>query len=387
MPRNRGKRVRIAPYTYQDAQGISAIAKVAGRRPREKRFALGTKPSTIDAWIKSTRKALSAHAATIKTISAPGTLGAIIVKYLTTIVDEAAHREATALLTPWIIAVGHTPISKLELSDLRRTINTWAAAGAAASTLNHRRREFAKAWDVALPDRSNLVRKLRRQREPKPKDRAFDMHVLDAIIETIPDTILYGARWGEWNLTKLFLKALLWTGFPGATLGRIRPQDHDYARSRVRVVERLKGGGVEEVVMPLFPEGNAALHRLMLCRAWGHRDKASVWKTFARAFRRYTKRMAKAGTPTSLPDDLHPYDLRHSFLSWLVDEKDADPWTVQFYGRHASMETTKRYVKRSIARRAERLARGTGPTGGQPISAPHHRTEADLGGHPSADTP
>lgn len=103
---------------------------------------------------------------------------------------------------------------------------------------------------------------------------------------------------------------------------------------------------VQRVVkLQLLPEAVAAFKEWLFIGAWGKFSSGSIWKTFARA----VKHARQAGVV--LPDDLRPYDLRHTFLSWLLEMTGGDIMAVKEYAQHADMRSTLRYVQRGASAR------------------------------------
>jgi integrase len=199
----------------------------------------------------------------------------------------------------------------------------------------------------------NLARKLPRLVEPPPQPRAIDIGLAAALIASLPDM---GRRdkgrssYGTQSKTKARLRVMLWTGLPPATIARILPSDVDLDARTVFVRPRRKGAGAPGATLPLVPEAVAAFRQWLSSVAWGPFSGGSMWKTFQRGVRAYKAQRDAEGIPVTLPDDLRPYDLRHTFLSWLL-ELTGDIVAVKEYAQHTDLRSTLRYAQRGATAR------------------------------------
>lgn len=348
----RGPRTRIAPGIYQDALGYAVVAHAAGQR-REHRFPAGTPLKTMRAWQDDTRADLRETATDTAAALLPGTLQAAVAAYLAPLRGKPL-RDARNLLRHWLDALPHyLPLEATTPALLRSVVTTWQQSGRAASTINHRRRALAALFDTMAPTLDNPVRKVPRMAPPAPELRAVDIALAAAILAALPDR---GARRAghaavrEGSKTKARLRVMLWTGLPPATLARVRPEDVDLDRRTVYVRPRRKGAGAPGVTLPLLPEGVEAFRQWLRLGAWGTFSTASARKSFRRAIAAYTAQRAALGQPVAIPADLRPYDLRHTFLSWLL-EITGDIAAVKEYAQHADMRSTWRYVQRGASTR------------------------------------
>jgi integrase len=99
-------------------------------------------------------------------------------------------------------------------------------------------------------------------------------------------------------------------------------------------------------VLPLLPAAVAAFRAWLAAVAWGPFSTQSLGKSFRRAVLRARR------THPEIPADLRAYDLRHSFLSMIL-EQTGDLAAVRELGQHASMQTTLRYTQRAASPRAK----------------------------------
>lgn len=353
---------KIAPNLYDDAIGWRAVARAAGKT-REKRFPRGTTRKVITEWQEQARRDLRAEATQRTAAVPPGTFAEDVAAYLAPL-KGTVLRDTRNLLAHWLDALPGVRRADLTVAMLRAVVVRWQHEGRAASTLNHRRRALIACLDVLDPDGVNPARKLPRVPAPAPELRAIDMQVASALVESLPDL---GRRekgrssHGTASKTKARLRVMLWTALPPATLARVQPADLDLDAGTLYVRPRRKGEGAPGMTLQLLPEAVAAFRQWLFIGAWGKFSSGSVWKTFARA----VKHARKAGIV--LPDDLRPYDLRHTFLSWLLEMTGGDIMAVKEYAQHADMRSTLRYVQRGASARMvaaiETVARTRGTAG------------------------
>lgn len=361
MPR--GKRTRIAPGLYQDDLGFAGVAHAGGRR-RERRFPAGTALKTMRAWQDDTRRELREAAADTAAALPAGTLAADVATALLQ-VPASQRAELRYLVGHWLAALGHRARASLTPADLRAVEATWTTA--APSSVRHRRRALTTVWRLLDgPDADCPVARLPRIRQRLPAIRAIDFALAEHVIAGLPDR--GRPRKGEAltsrdrSKSRARLRVMLYTGLPPATLRRIRPQDVELERGVVVVPPRRKGAGAPAAVLPLLPQAIEAFRDWLRVGAWGAFSSHSLAKTFRRAVRR-----ARLTRP-EIPADLRVYDLRHSFLSMML-EATGDLAAVRELGQHASVQTTLRYTQRAASPRAsaaiESVARQRGTAAGE----------------------
>jgi integrase len=142
--------------------------------------------------------------------------------------------------------------------------------------------------------------------------------------------------------TKARLRVMLWTGLPQASLMRVTPMDVDLDRAVVYVRPRKKGRGAAATTMRLTPDGVEAFRELLRATAWGRFSTKSMAQSFHRAIARLLEQ--EPGLP--IPRNWRPYDLRHTWLSYVL-EVTGDERAVMQLAQHKDRRTTDRYVKRA----------------------------------------
>ena len=139
---------------------------------------------------------------------------------------------------------------------------------------------------------------------------------------------------------------MAYTGFPPATIKRLRPQDVRWDSGSVFVPGRRKGKGTKGQTIPLASSGLAALRRFDELECWGPFSTSSMWQSFQRA----CATLGLAG--------LRPYDFRHSFGTAVYAASGDLRATQQLLG-HASRTATDRYTLAAVP---ERLRVAVGQT-------------------------
>lgn len=346
-----GQRTKIATNIYEDAFGRTAIAKL-GQHRTEKRFPLSTSQRDIRAWIEERRAEFRKKKRALTKLR--GTLKGDVINYLATLPAGRPKTDTRSNLAAWLLALGDVKRQTITIEMLRGVVADWLEQDVAASTINHRRRALIALYETLDgPDAPCPPRQLKRQRAPKGQPRAVPMAILDAILNTMEDD--RGQRFkGEktptarTNKSKARLRVLLWTGLPPSTLMRLHPSDVDLMGGTVTLPPRAKGRGAPAVTLPLFPQGAEAFRGWLRARAWGWFDQSALGRVFRKAVKRYTESVPAV----RLPADLHAYDLRHSFLTW-VYKQTRDALTVKHFGQHQDLATTERYIEGGIPEAAQ----------------------------------
>jgi integrase len=349
----RGVRTRIATNIWEDDKRRIGVAKLGPQR-QTKRFPKATALRTIVAWIEDTKREFRKRRGAFK--RQRGTLAADVLAYVVTLPKGTARSNTAACLRAWVTALGDVQRARLTHAPLRDVVTGWIDQGVAANTIKHRRRALAQLFDALDgPDAPNPARQLKTPREPEIAPRAVSMALLQGILDGMDQarTVRHPGRGGAGfrNKTQARLRMMLWTGITPASLARLKPQHIDLEGEQLTLPPRLKGRGARAVTVPLFPEGVAACRAWLRAFAWGRFDQRALGRSFHAAVRSYVAREAAAGRTVIVPADLRPYDLRHSYLSWLWTETE-DILLVQHFAQHADLETTARYTQGAVSTRA-----------------------------------
>lgn len=347
----RGKRRRLAARIYQDRAGISCVLQVRGHR-EELRFPLGTPIPTIRRDEQKRREQLEEL---IPEAPGRGTLAELVNRYLSRFPEGTSERrDRHALLKPWVDALGDQMFLSLSRSQLQEVADRWRQDGLSANRASKRISALRVAWDTLAPDHAlpHPVTKVRRYRDPLPETRGVPMELVGRILAEVSETRdVKKGRPRPMSKSLARLKVLAWTGQPPARVMAIEAKHvrWDTTPPQLYVVPRRKGTGSADAWLPLLPQAVAALREMFKAEATGRFASAALGRVLARAVRK---------AQTKLRDEhrhedadriatFTVYSLRHSFLSALA-ATTRDIYATAEYAGHASLQTTRRYMK-SIA--------------------------------------
>jgi integrase len=163
--------------------------------------------------------------------------------------------------------------------------------------------------------------------------------------------------------TRARLFVILWTGWPHAQLKRLKPEHLDLKNGRAYLTPRRKGKGTKGKWLPLLPQAVAALKEFIAWECFTPYDEkkkrlvpfshSAMHSAFARALEKLNAHRAALGLPEL---SVRPYDLRHTFGTWLADRL-TDDRAIQELMLHSRPEQTRRYTERATAERVARAVR------------------------------
>lgn len=245
--------------------------------------------------------------------------------------------------------------------EIRTQLAIWRTSGYEPSTCNKRRTALMSFY-TKLNGRSgfNPVRDV----EPFPEDTADEPRAQH------PVTIYRVLALMGPSKTRARLRVILTTGWPHAQVRKLRPEHLDFARARAWVTPRRKGKGHKGVWLPLLPAAITALRAFHQADAYGAFSHSSMYTSFQRAVRKLNARRATHNLP---PLRIRPYDLRHTFGTWLA-HRITDERAIQELMLHSRIEQQRRYNDAATAGRVERALATL-----QHFDAiPHKRTQEDY---------
>jgi integrase len=316
---SRTARRRIRANIYKDGSGLATVAR-ANRQQREKRWPFGTPIETLEAWIKDTQHTLL----TQKPKSPRGTIGRDADRYYRSVRDLVSFVARRAEIRAWIAALGagkHR--SHIKHEDIRRVRGEWLKAGKAPKTINSRvfalRHLYRTLDGIGAKTPCDDVK-------PLPVHRRPAVRVDDGLIRTIYENLLDGERRGTLRDAKTRARFMVFasTGKRPSEIGRAQREDVDFARG-VWIPRDGKGGYCPGVV--LNPDMVEAWQLFAAADAWGEFDSGS-----------FAKRIREAG----LPDELDPYQLRHT-VGIALSEAGIDLRDIADHLGHKRTETTRRH--------------------------------------------
>jgi site-specific recombinase XerC len=300
MPKNRGKRKRVAEGVYQDAIGYEAVVTVGSGKTRQskaKRFKRGTGMKEMTTWQDVMLGLLRKK----KPKTTAGTLGADIREYLKGVSGMTSFEARRADAEAWIPAFGDRDRMTITKSELQQQMNAWHEAEVAGSTLNHRKTALAAVYE-ALNDEDdpNPVKGVKRYPEADIQPRAIAPEVIQEIIDAMPA-----------SKSRAMLRVMAATGHPPERQRKLIPLHVQLEQRRVYLVSRKKGKGTAGRWYGLSLEGVTAYQEFVDQQAWGGVTKESLYTCFMRGVQSANRARAKTNKPLLPP--LRPYDLRHSF--------------------------------------------------------------------------
>jgi integrase len=351
-------RVDYGPGVTRYGQRRRAFVRVDGKLLTES-FALDVLPSVIQAWRESQRgKAapqpeagsfaddVASHVATLKTVTA----------------DRAA-----AYLALWIHELGGARASdSITSTEIAAVIDRWAVTptipkpgprqgrpsaprGLAAGSLIKRRGYLYAFFQWRFgPSGINPVRGVTPPKAPKLEARAIPyapeaapLHHVAAILAAMaPHRSVRKGFPAVPSRSRLIAAVIAYTGIPpGMLMGVTRKDLVLTAPGSIRVLARLKGGGVEARTYPLGAEAFAACVAFDAAGAYGAFNIQSVNVAFQRA-------AVQCGLDRLR---FHLYDLRHSFGAQIY-RVTKDARTVERLMGHAlNSPMTARYTEAAHA--------------------------------------
>lgn len=352
MSAGKGKRRAVATGIYQDRYGFEAtVGKTRHFKQQSRRYPPDAKLSVMQRWQLDIRSArLTEHPTGGST---RGTLEADVPAYLKTIpAGSTRRRDETILLGHWIRSpLGTMRRSDITRADIKAQLAAWEAAGAKASTLNHRLRALRSLYrELDGDDRIHPTDKIRKRREPTPEPRAVPLAVAHAILAQLRLMGRKGAK--HESATAIRLRVMLTTGLPHTQLQRLARRDVDFEGARFYARPRRKGKGTRGVWLPLLPHAIEALSAYDAAGLWERPfSRSAMHSAFARAVAKIQAAAQAAGVVLPLPPNLRPYDFRHVFLTE-VYRATGDQRAAQALGQHADIRTTRRYTEGAVDERA-----------------------------------
>lgn len=330
MPR--GKRLKLDTGIYQDDIGFSLCVKIHGTQ-FEKRCQGQPDQALRQRWIAELTAQMPG--------SDVGTLAGDIKAYLLTF-HGRRKEDARINLAPWIEALGDRTRHTITSMDLRAVLSRWQK-DCAASTVNHRRQELLNVYKAVNGKAgANPVRDTPRVPERREEPRGIPPAIVRLILAELPP-----------GKTRLRLNVLAATGLPHIQIGRLHARDFHQTERTLYVRPRRKGDGVAGRTIPLTSAATLAISALLRANATGRFSNSSVHKIFKKAVKRARAKWQKAHRRQAwpAPENLHPYDLRHAFLTEAY-RRTRDLRAVAELGLHSDMRTTQRYAEAAVSETA-----------------------------------
>lgn len=331
----RGKRTRKATGIFQDAYGYAVVLKVNGQQ-KETRFTPDTNLDKLIAWranqkVTRTGKATTDRRYTLKKAAAD---------YLKTIPKGTPrHQNATSNLGAWLPAFGATLPDDLTSGLIRQQMATWRQK---PSTTNHRRQELKNLYTFLNGKAgANPVRDVPRRPERYDDARGIAPELVEWILSHM-----------ELSATRLRLMVIWQTGLPHTQVAQLTRRHFNPVKKTLFATARRKGGGVASKTLPLTADAVTVLKALFAAKAEGPFSRSAMHKSFRLAVQTAKAAWLETHDDWPVPEDFHPYDLRHSRLTEAM-RRSKNIHGVAELAMHAHISTTQRYV-RAVASESSR---------------------------------
>jgi integrase len=259
--------------------------------------------------------------------------------YLKAVTSMPSFSDREYHIEPWAAIFAGRTRNDITPLEIRTQLEAWRERLSPSSC--NKRRTALMSFYTRLNGRSgyNPVRDVERyteEEEPRAQHPVTVYRIL-ALMEP--------------SKTRARLRVILTTGWPHAQLKRLKPEHLDLERGRAYVTPRRKGKGRKGSWLPLLPSAVVALKDFVAWdgfgKDWSH---SAMHKSFRLALGKLNAIRKERKQP---PLDVHPYDLRHSFGTWLA-HRITDERALQELMMHSRPEQTRRYTEQATVGRVER---------------------------------
>jgi hypothetical protein len=293
--------------------------------------------------------------------------------------DDRTNADLHSNLKHWTTGeLASMQVTAIRRADIARVLDAWTEAGAAASSVNRRKRALADVLRIELEKKKRagdddvILPTERIPDVPPPNEvaRGVPIPILLGILGEMPDQgrATKDGKRPKYSETKIRIGVMIWSGMAHASLRRLPSTSVRWSRQQVQLPARRKGKrGVPAVWVDALPPLMEWLRRYDAANLWGKSfSNSSMHSSWARAVaRRRAKLQAAAKSPdatqadrtlweefrTTVRDDCHPYDARHSFLTEIVSETGDVTGAMQL-GQIKTDRVIRRYTKHAVPKRA-----------------------------------
>lgn len=272
--------------------------------------------------------------------------------YLEAVTSMPSYADRKRDMQRWASAFKGRERNSITPLEIRTQLEKWRSTHA-ASTCNKRRTALMSFY-TRLNGRSgyNPVRDVEKYPEDNDEPRAQHPFTIYRILALMAP-----------SKTRARLRVILTTGWPHAQVKRLKPEHLDLKNARAFVTPRRKGKGRKGGWLPLLPSAVDALREFQQWDAFttiGSNGKpqpfsnSAMHSAFKRAVAKLNAHRKRLGLPALR---IRPYDLRHSFGTWLA-HRMTDERALQELMMHSRIEQTRRYTHAATAGRIERALAG-----------------------------
>lgn len=259
--------------------------------------------------------------------------------YLPSVTSMPSYADREIHMRDWAALFGERKRDTIKPLEIKKQLEAWLAEGKKPGTVN-RRRTALMSFFTAMNGKSgyNPVRDVPKYAEDEePRDQSlWTIYRILALMRP--------------SRTRARLRVFTWTGWPHTQLRQLKPSHVDLQTPQAFLTRRRKGKGRRGVWLPLLPGAVIALKDLAARKGFGPFSHTAMHKSFQLAVGKYNAHRARFG---HAPIEVRPYDIRHSFLTWVADHVDDDR-VLQELAMHSRPEQSQRYTRRATARRLER---------------------------------
>lgn len=326
--------------------GWQAFVKVQGRF-RSKRFPLDTPQLTMQRW-RNEQKARAILQLPEPTDSGP-LFEQDVTAYLAAVSSMPTYSERELHLEQWTAVFRGRARASITPLEIRTQLADWRKRYK-PSSVNKRRTALMHLFTV-LDGKSgrNPVRDVPKYDEDNQQPRAQPLWTLYRLLACMGP-----------SKTRTRLRVMLWTGWPHTQVMRLEAAHLDLKHGRAYLRPRRKGKGRAGVWLPLLPGAIVALKSFQRENCFGTFSQSAMHKTFRLGLRKLN---AHRWRFKRLPLTIRPYDLRHSFGSFLA-ERVTDERAIMEMMLHSSAAQTRRYtdgategrIAAAVAQLANRVA-------------------------------
>lgn len=339
--RDKRKREKLTTGVYSDKFGVAIVVSVQGK-PREFRWELNAHGEKLRryvkadgaAWLLEERKRVQKRErlkierqASIKDVFSKD-----VERYLETISSKGHRVNSQGYLAHWTAHFKNHQRNKITDLDVQ---TAFASIDQANSTKRHIRRALINFYE-AMNGKSgyNPGRSLRQPPKDEEPVRDIPWPWIERLFKALPE-----------SRTKARLMLIAYVGLPHKQIALLKPSDLRLNKRQLIVHPRRKGAGAAGRAIPLSPVAIAALKEFKRLDAFGSFQNRQLVETF---------RSGAKKAKLQLPEDVRPYDLRHSFLTE-VARGGADIQDIATLGMHATLQQASRYIKGAASARATKM--------------------------------
>jgi integrase len=342
----RGSRITVHPNIYRDDLGFEIIVRRRGETGRARYLG---HHYTLDYLLDERQRITDELEKAVAIVR--GTFAADVAAMLKTlpagVYRENRRRECQA----WLDAgFGTKRRQAITAAHITTQCSVWASSGIAASTINHRLtglRAVYKFHDHE-PGPCATVKRHKERRDVRAiPQAAVEAVLMQLALERISPT--KRTRILIPNSARLMVMAR--TGLPPEQIRRLKPTDVDLVKRTMFIGSRKKGAGVPGRSLPLTHAAVRAFEAMHATKAWGKFSTASMFHHFVRARERAQAAWCQHCGRWPAPENFHPYDLRHAFLTE-VYRRTRDLRVTAELGLHADMTMTALYAQAAVTETA-----------------------------------